>query len=213
MWEVTVGAVAGPSRGAPRRAIMLVTTAIAGWLLSSVPGWGQAPPNAQQAASSDDSPIENVIVSAQKRGVAENAQDVPIALTAINGVELDERFVVNLQDLTAAVPNVTLAAGGSSPGFAQFTIRGLGINSTIPSVEPAVGIFVDGVYLGVSAGAVLDLFDIEDIEILRGPQGLLFGRNTTGGAILINTRRPGDESRSTAASITKPGRKRPARLA
>jgi len=139
------------------------------------------------------SPIETVIVSAEKRGVAANAQTVPIALTAINGVELEKRHVRDLQDLTVAAPNVTLADAGTVPGFANFTIRGLGTNTTIPSMEPAVGVFVDGIYQGVSAGVVLDLFDIEDVEILRGPQGLLFGRNTTGGAVLINTRRPGDE--------------------
>ena len=138
------------------------------------------------------SPIETVIISVEKRAVAENAQTVPIALTAVNGVELEERHVRNLQDLTVASPNVTLADAGTVPGFANFTIRGLGTNTTIPSMEPAVGVFVDGIYQGVSASVVLDLFDIDDIEILRGPQGLLFGRNTTGGAILINTRRPGD---------------------
>ncbi len=137
-------------------------------------------------------PIETVTISAQKRGVEEDAQTVPIALTAVNGVELEERHVRDLQDLTVAAPNVTLADAGTVPGFANFTIRGFGTNTTIPSMEPAVGVFVDGIYLGVSAGVVLDIFDVEDIEILRGPQGLLFGRNTTGGAILINTRRPGD---------------------
>jgi outer membrane receptor protein involved in Fe transport len=87
---------------------------------------------------------------------------------------------------------VTFADVGTIPGYANFTIRGVGINTSIPSVEPAVGVFVDGIYLGMSAGAVLDLFDVEDVEILRGPQATLFGRNTTGGAVLINTRRPGD---------------------
>jgi iron complex outermembrane receptor protein len=139
------------------------------------------------------SPIETVTITAQKRGVAEDAQTVPIALTAVNGVELEDRHVQDLQDLTIASPNVTLADAGTVPGFANFTIRGMGVSSTIPSMEPAVGVFVDGIYLGVGVGAVLDIFDIEDIEILRGPQGLLFGRNTTGGAVLINTRRPGDK--------------------
>ena len=97
-----------------------------------------------------------------------------------------------MQDLTTAAPNVTLTDLGTVTGFASFTIRGLGVNTTIPSMEPAVGVFVDGIYLGMSAGAVLDVIDLENIEILRGPQGLLFGRNTTGGAVLINTRRPGD---------------------
>ena len=154
--------------------------------------WAQgAPP--PSSTPENASPIETVTVVAEKRGVAENAQDVPIALTAVNGVELDERHVRTLQDLTIASPNVTLADAGTVPGFANFTIRGLGTSTTIPSMEPAVGIFVDGIYLGVGVGAVLDIFDIEDIEILRGPQGLLFGRNTTGGAVLINTRRPGDQ--------------------
>lgn len=151
--------------------------------------------HAQPLPAKDEtaSPIETIIVSVEKRGAAENAQTVPIALTAVNGMELEERHARDLQDLSLAAPNVTLADAGTVPGFANFTIRGLGTNTTIPSMEPAVGVFVDGIYQGVSAGVVLDLFDIEDIEILRGPQGLLFGRNTTGGAILINTRRPGDE--------------------
>ena len=140
----------------------------------------------------ENAAIENVVISAQKRGVAEDAQSVPVALTVIPGTEIEDRHVRDLQDLTTASPNVTLTDTGTIPGFAAFTIRGLGVNTTIPSVEPAVGVFVDGIYLGMSAGAVLDVADIESIEILRGPQGLLFGRNTTGGAILINTRRPGE---------------------
>jgi len=133
------------------------------------------------------------VISAEKRGVAQDAQSVPISLTAINGVDLQQRHAVDLHDLTTAAPNVTLTAGPQ--GFALFAIRGLGVNTTIPSMEPAAGIFVDGIYLGLSTGAVLDLVDIENVEILRGPQGLLFGRNTSGGAVLINTRRPGDTFR------------------
>ena len=136
--------------------------------------------------------VENVLVTAQKRGVAENSQTVPIALTALGSVQLDELHAQNLANLTTIAPNVTFADVGTIPGYANFTIRGVGINTSIPSVEPAVGVFVDGIYLGMSAGAVLDLFDVEDVEILRGPQATLFGRNTTGGAVLINTRRPGD---------------------
>ena len=149
--------------------------------------------NSPGESSGENSPIESVLVTAQKRGAAENEQFVPISITAFDARDLDGLHVRTLQDLTTAAPNVTLADAGTIPSFANFTIRGLGINSTIPSVEPAVGVFVDGVYQGMSAGVVLDLFDIADIEILRGPQATLFGRNTTGGAILINTRRPGDE--------------------
>jgi iron complex outermembrane receptor protein len=148
-----------------------------------------SPPSAQTV---ENPVIEHVVISAQKRGVAEDAQTVPLALTVITNADIEDRHVRNLQDLRTASPNVTLTDLGTVKGFASFTIRGLGVNTTIPSMEPAVGVFVDGIYLGMSAGAVLDVIDIEDIEILRGPQGLLFGRNTTGGAVLINTRRPGD---------------------
>ena len=135
--------------------------------------------------------IESVVISAEKRGVTQDAQSVPLSLTVINGVDIEQRHALDLQDLTTAAPNVTLTEG--IPGYAMFSIRGLGVNTTIPSMEPAVGVFVDGIYVGMPAGAVLDLVDLENVEILRGPLGLLFGRNTTGGAILLNTRRPGDE--------------------
>jgi iron complex outermembrane recepter protein len=179
----------GKSARAAFRTIKFACTSIVG-LIFATQAWAQ---NEEDVPPEGLSPIETVTISAQKRGVQEDAQTVPIALTAINGVELEQRHVRDLQDLTVAAPNVTLADAGTVPGYANFTIRGLGVTTTIPSMEPAVGIFVDGIYLGVSVGVVLDIFDIEDIEILRGPQGLLFGRNTTGGAILINTRRPGDE--------------------
>ena len=167
---------------------------LAGSLLTGVVCAGPAHPQTSPPSDQiDENPaIESVVISAQKSGIAQNAQTVPLALTVISAVDIDERHVRGLQDLTTASPNVTLTDLGTVPGFASFTIRGLGVNTTIPSMEPAVGVFVDGIYLGMSAGAVLDVIDVESIEILRGPQGLLFGRNTTGGAVLINTRRPGD---------------------
>lgn len=172
-----------------RRALMLASSVLTSFVCAG-PAWTQTSPAFTQTA--ENPTIENVVISAQKRGVAEDAQTVPLALTVIPAVEIEERQVRDLQDLTTASPNVTLTDLGTVRGFASFTIRGLGVNTTIPSMEPAVGVFVDGIYLGMSSGAVLDVIDIESIEILRGPQGLLFGRNTTGGAVLINTRRPGD---------------------
>jgi iron complex outermembrane receptor protein len=88
------------------------------------------------------------------------------------------------------MPSVVLDEIGTSRGYANFSIRGLGINSSIPSIDPAVGIIVDGVYLGTNSGVVFDNFDIQSIEVLRGPQGTLFGRNVTGGAVLLNTKVP-----------------------
>jgi iron complex outermembrane receptor protein len=166
-----------------------IATAAGASLLASA---SYAQTSLDSRAPDETAPIENVLVTAQKRGNVENAQSVPIALTAFGAARLDELQIGSLRDLSTDAPNVTLADAGTLPSYANFTIRGLGINSSIPSTEPAVGVFVDGIYLGMSAGAVLDLFDIEDVEILRGPQATLFGRNTTGGAVLINTRRPGD---------------------
>ncbi|GIK49471.1 MAG: TonB-dependent receptor [Alphaproteobacteria bacterium] len=162
---------------------------VVGALLASTmsPAW------AQTEDESGGGPLDEIVVTATKRGVAESAQDVPVAITAFSAEQLDRLQVQDLSDLTTAAPNVSLDTVGNAPGYANFTIRGLGINSSIPSVEPAVGMFVDGVYLGMSAGVVINMSDVESVELLRGPQGLLYGRNTTGGAVLLRTRRPGRE--------------------
>ncbi|MEP2724993.1 TonB-dependent receptor [Roseibium sp.] len=106
---------------------------------------------------------------------------------------LEALKVRDVQSLTYSAPNVSLDQIGTSRGSANFSIRGLGINSSIPSIDPTVGVFVDGVYLGFNGGVVFDLFDLDSVEILRGPQGVLFGRNVTGGAVLINTGNPTEE--------------------
>jgi iron complex outermembrane receptor protein len=136
---------------------------------------------------------DEILVTATKKADAENVQDVPLAVTAYGADQLDALKVRDLQSLSYAMPNVQLDDLGTVKGIANFSIRGLGINSSIPSIDPTVGVFVDGVYLGVNMGVVLDIFDLESVEVLRGPQGILFGRNTTGGAVLINTKKPGDD--------------------
>ncbi|MEQ8935365.1 MAG: TonB-dependent receptor [Amphiplicatus sp.] len=149
-----------------------------------------AVPQAASAQGAIDAFRDEILVSAQKKTDAENVQDVPLAVTAYGSDQLDALKVRDLQDLSYSVPNVQLEDVGTTPNYANFSIRGLGINSSIPSIDPAVGVFVDGVYLGSPAGVVLDLFDLESVEVLRGPQGILFGRNVTGGAILINSKKP-----------------------
>lgn len=111
----------------------------------------------------------------------------------INVNDLDARNVTDLSSLSYVAPNVSLDPIGTFKGVANFSIRGLGINSSIPSIEPAVGLFVDGVYMGVNAGTVFDLVDVRSVELLRGPQGVAFGHNTTGGAVLISTADPSRE--------------------
>lgn len=133
---------------------------------------------------------DTIVVTATKKAQAEDVQDVPLAVTAYGADQLDALKVRDLANLSYSMPNVGLEDIGTSRGIANFSIRGLGVNSSIPSIDPAVGTFVDGVYLGQNAGVVLDIFDLESIEVLRGPQGILFGRNVTGGAVLINTKQP-----------------------
>ena len=137
--------------------------------------------------------LGTVTVTATKKANVENVQDVPVAVTAFNSDTLDALNVTSLESLSYTSPNVSLDDVGTSKGTANFAIRGLGVNSSIPSIDPAVGVFIDGVYLGINSGVVVDLFDIDSIEVLRGPQGLLFGRNTTGGAVVVNTGNPTDD--------------------
>jgi len=144
-----------------------------------------------ESSSTVSALLEEVLVTARKR--EESAQNVPLSITAYGSQQLEALKIRDLGNLTVGMPNVALDDIGTTPGTANFSIRGLGINSSIPSIDPTVGVFIDGVYIGQNAGVVVDMFDIHSIEVLRGPQGTLFGRNVTGGAILINTKRPGDE--------------------
>ncbi|MCH7834804.1 MAG: TonB-dependent receptor [Proteobacteria bacterium] len=146
---------------------------------------------AQERRGSANILLEEIIVTARKR--EENAQEVPIAITAFNAEQIESLKIRDLMDLSVGMPNVALDDIGTFRGSANFSIRGLGINSSIPSIDPTVGVFIDGIYLGNNVGTIFDMFDVESVTVLRGPQGILFGRNVTGGAILINTRKPGDE--------------------
>jgi len=137
--------------------------------------------------------LEEIVVTAQKKGVGESLQDVPLAITAFNSDLIEKRQVRTVNDLSYTTPNVAIDSSGTVKGLANFSIRGLGVTSSVPSLDPTVGTFIDGVYIGSNYGVILDTFDLEGIEILRGPQGLLFGRNVTGGAILVNTSDPSHE--------------------
>jgi len=143
----------------------------------------------ESANASTSALLETVMVSARKRATSEAAEDTPIAISAFGAQQLDAVFTDNLDDIGKLAPGVGLKPT-SQVGGQNFTIRGMGVSGTTPSDEPAVGIVQDGVYWGSNYGAMLDTFDVESIEILRGPQGTLFGRNVTGGAVLVRTARP-----------------------
>jgi iron complex outermembrane receptor protein len=135
--------------------------------------------------------MEEIVVNA--RGVEEGLQDAPIAVSAFTGETLDYRGVDSLDQIERFVPSLTLqnnpSFGGASNSAAIY-LRGVGQKEFLPTTEPGVGLYVDGVYVARSVGAILDIIDIERLEVLRGPQGTLFGRNTIGGAISIATRKP-----------------------
>jgi iron complex outermembrane receptor protein len=151
---------------------------------------------AQERSGSASILLEEITVTARKRD--ESAQDVPLAITAYNSAQIEALKVRDLTNLAVGMPNVALDDIATTRGSANFSIRGLGINSSIASIDPTVGLFLDGVYLGNNVGVIFDMFDVESVEVLRGPQGILFGRNVTGGAILLNTKKPGDQFEASA---------------
>ena len=146
--------------------------------------------------------LDEIVVTARR--IEESLQDTPIALTAVTDAALEERGVEQITGVANIAPNVNFSYAGTSSGSdaaAVIFIRGVGQNDFTLVTDPGVGVYVDGVYLGRSIGSVLDVFDLKQIEILRGPQGTLFGRNTIGGAINLTTREIGDELGGSARII------------
>ena len=148
---------------------------------------------AQPAPESGDAQADGRIIIVSIKNPDAQQIDYAGSATSIDADDLQDRQVTDLSSLSYVAPNVSLDPIGTFKGVANFSIRGLGINSSIPSIDPAVGLFVDGVYMGINAGTVFDLVDVRNVEILRGPQGVAFGRNTTGGAVLVNTADPSRE--------------------
>lgn len=156
--------------------------------------------------------IEEIVVTAQKR--EENLQDVPIAVTAITSDDLDKHQILNLQDIKAWVPNFTLDQALSSTTTPKMFMRGLGVDNQVFSFDSPIGLYIDGVYRARVTGALVDLFDVERVEVLRGPQGTLYGRNSSVGAIRIITTPAPLEGTDFKADVTVGSRnQRNARLA
>ncbi|MFX3658280.1 MAG: TonB-dependent receptor [bacterium] len=144
------------------------------------------PSLAQQTAA--PRAIEEIVVTATKR--EESMQDVPIAVTAISGTQLERVGVSDLRDLGNVSASFNMSASQTESQGSNLRLRGVGTTGNNIGLESAVGVFLDGVYLSRPGVALGDLFDVEQVEVLRGPQGTLFGRNTSAGALSISTRRP-----------------------
>lgn len=142
------------------------------------------------SAAEGSSPFEEITVTAQKR--EQSIYEVPIAISAFTGEQLENQGISDMVDVGKFVPNLSLttfSAGHTSS--ANPFIRGIGLQDHLITTDPGVSVYVDGVYLGRQVGQNWSLSNIERLEVLRGPQGTLYGRNSIGGAINIITKKPG----------------------
>ncbi len=159
--------------------------------------------SADTATASESSDLmQEITVTARRR--EESILDTPISISAFSGPALEARGIDRTEDLAKMVPNFVYqtnpGAGGSSSNAAVF-IRGVGQSDFIPTVEPGVGLYIDGVYIASTVGGLMELNDVERVEVLRGPQGTLFGRNTIGGAVSVTSDKPSTKAFAGNASI------------
>jgi len=150
-------------------------------------------------AAAQEAQLQEVVVTAQRR--SENIQNVPIAVTAFSAEALASRNLTDVNSLGNLTPGVNLDAGAPFSGdhsVLSASIRGIGQDDFAFNLNPGVGLYLDGVFLARTIGANQNLLDVDRIEILKGPQGTLFGANTIGGAISIVTHTPGNDTRFIA---------------
>ncbi len=170
------------------RARLLGCTALVAASLLPAAAW------AQDEAASGDGGLEEIIVTAQKR--EQSVQDVPIAVTAVTQESLQANRITTVNDLSAIAPGLTVKPSAGGIQVPAFTMRGQVSFGVVAGSDKQVSIYVDGVYLSNPRGSIFDLPDIQRLEVLRGPQGTLFGRNATAGAISITTRDPSGDPRA-----------------
>ena len=179
-----------------RRAALLSGASL--WLLGSLTIAGaaaaQTTPSPKTAADRDASAhVSEIVVTAQFRG--ENLQKTPLAITAINAKMLEARGEVNVTDIAANAPNVTIESGDASFGPTPVvSIRGIGAHDFTFASEPGVGVYIDDVYQSTLLGSAIDLLDLDRVEISRGPQGTLSGKNAIGGTIKLYSKTPNGHS-------------------
>jgi iron complex outermembrane receptor protein len=170
---------------------------LAGCTALGAAGLGAIPVLAQEA--DDTGGLQEIIVTAQKR--EQSLQDVPIAVTALGGEALQANRVTNVVDLSGLAPGVTVRVSAGGSGLPIFAVRGQLSYGIAPGSDKQTSIYLDGVYIASPRGSIFDLPDVERIEILRGPQGTLFGRNATSGAVSVSTREPDGEA-AVKATLT-----------
>ncbi|MEE9280104.1 MAG: TonB-dependent receptor, partial [Myxococcota bacterium] len=167
------------------RAARLIVAAL---FALALPVRAQQAPQDEEEGSFRSPGIEEIVVTATKR--EQSIQDVPIAISAFSGDDLQRRGIQQLEDLQQVAPSLIVYSSNSETNGGTLRIRGMGTTGNNPGLEAAVGTFIDGVYRSRSGQAFSELLDVERIEILRGPQGTLFGKNTSAGAVHIITAKP-----------------------
>ena len=140
------------------------------------------------SAEEESTIFDEVVVTARKR--EETAQSVPIPISALGGDQMESRNITEIADITKLTPNLNFAAQGINSTVTNVFLRGIGQSNWSETQDPKIGIYIDGVYLSRPQGGMVDLIDVDRVEVLRGPQGTLFGRNTTAGLIHIITKDP-----------------------
>ncbi len=169
-------------------------------LSTSVAALLATPAFAQQAAEEETASSGDIVVTAQFR--EQKLQDTPISITAVDAALLESRNQTDLSQIAAQAPNVTLnAMGGAYGSSLGASIRGVGQFDFNPAYEPGVGMYVDDVYYATLTGGIFDLLDLERVEVLRGPQGTLTGRNSIGGAIKLFSKKPGDKNEGSVEAV------------
>ncbi|MEM9622428.1 MAG: TonB-dependent receptor [Pseudomonadota bacterium] len=149
---------------------------------------GAASAQAEEATQDASGVIEEIIVTSRRR--AESQQDVPVSVTAFQQDDIDRVAPKTLRDFDGLMPNVFIGQQTAAPSVGAIFIRGLGYADLEKTQAPAVGLIIDGVFQGTNTGQLIDTFDVEQVEVNRGPQGVLFGKNTTGGSIVVNRVKP-----------------------
>jgi iron complex outermembrane recepter protein len=157
--------------------------------MQATPALAQASIDATAAEVADDSAVMDIVVTAQRR--SERVQDIPVAISAFGGEQIARAGIASLENIAPRVPSFYFGSFGAARP--QLYIRGIGTRSFDPGSESSVGVFADDVYLGRSSGSFGAMKDIDRVEVLRGPQGTLYGRNTIGGAINVISKAPTDE--------------------
>lgn len=151
-----------------------------------------AAPTPQTQAGSAATTLDAITVTARRR--SESIQDVPVAVSAFGEEQLKDLQASNIDGLQGAVPNLNIVQGRGSANSVNAFIRGIGQPDALQTFDPGVGLYVDDVYYSRINGALFSLFDVQQVEVLRGPQGTLYGKNSTGGAIKVTTKNPFDDS-------------------